>query len=118
MIDLKCRQVKPDAPEDAALPRRYSLLLISGGLLAVILFGLVRTPGRKVYESAGAALPPDARLVEFVYHTTLNIFALVLYSASYRELAPEEAVPVIESPKVFQRGFHEALQKALAPSAN
>ena len=110
---LKCRQVKPPEP----LRRRYAMFYITMDLLAVTLLYILRST-EKTYESIGAPLPGDSRIVQFVCHRQHMLLGIVLYSSAYAELMPDDPVPVLDVGVSGTVAREVRLTELFAPSLN
>jgi hypothetical protein len=111
---LKCRQVKPPEP----LRPRYAMFYITMDLLAVTLLYILRSTEKTVYESIGAPLPGDSRIVQFVCHRQHMLLGIVLYSSAYAELAPDDPVPVLDVRVTGTDAREVRLTELFAPSLN
>jgi hypothetical protein len=111
---LKCRQVKP--PE--LLRPRYAMFYITMDLLAATLMYILRSAEKTVYESIGAPLPGDCRIVQFVCHRQHMLLGIVLYSSAYAELLPDDPVPVLDVCAIGHAVCEKKLTELLQPSLN
>ena len=111
---LKCHQVKPPEP----LRPRYAMFYITMDLLAVTLMYILRSAEKTVYESIGAPLPGDARIVQFVCHRQHMLLGIVLYSSAYAELMPDDPVPVLDVRVIGTVAREVKLTELLQPSLN
>ena len=113
---LKCRQVKP--PSNPIQGPRYAMFYITMDLLAVTLLYILRSTEKTVYESIGAPLPGDSRIVQFVCHRQHMLLGIVLYSGAYAELMPDDPVPVLDVRVIGHAVCEKKLTELLAPSLN
>ena len=111
---LKCRQVKPPEP----LRPRYAMFYITMDLLAITLLDILRSTEKTVYESIGAPLPGDSRIVQFVCHRQHMLLGIVLYSSAYAELMPDDPVPVLDVRVIGTVAREVRLTELFAPSLN
>ena len=111
---LKCHQVKPPEP----LRPRYAMFYITMDLLAVTLIYILRSAEKTVYESIGAPLPGDSRIVQLVCHRQHMLLGIVLYSSAYAELMPDDPVPVLDVLVIGTVAREVKLTELLQPSLN
>ena len=111
---LKCHQVKPPEP----LQPRYAMFYITMDLLAVTLMYILRSAEKTVYESIGAPLPGDSRIVQLVCHRQHMLLGIVLYSSAYAELMPDDPVPVLDVRVIGTVAREVKLTELLQPSLN
>ena len=87
-------------------------------LLAITLLYILRSTEKTVYESIGAPLPGDSRIVQFVCHRQHMLLGIVLYSSAYAELMPDDPVPVLDVRVIGTVAREVRLTEFFAPSVN